>query len=256
MLTWPRRHIAASITTATLLVSTRSFLCIKKCCACALLGTITAAEQYYHTSTSEAYNTYFDLLAGNLATRSLTISRCEVATAFISARSLPVDAAFAVAIYDTQMNLWSRVVASSDRCPHLRKISSSRVTAYPTNFWSSTRFVMLDVPGQHSTQLIPFEQRQTDVGGNHCICSYLPTLPAQMGSRHMMKAHVTPFFTAIVQGEPGAGQGEALLTIDSEPELVPTTTNPTTLWQRRHASRYTQRFPTQHLGAPRLSWKA
>ncbi|KAG2115760.1 uncharacterized protein F5147DRAFT_674473 [Suillus discolor] len=105
-----------------------AIFCTKKRCACALLGTVTAAEQYYHTSTLEAYNTYFDLLAGNLATRSLTISRREVATAFISARSLPVDAASAVTIYDTQMNSWSRIVASGGRCPRLRKISSSRVS--------------------------------------------------------------------------------------------------------------------------------
>ncbi|KAG1826876.1 uncharacterized protein BJ212DRAFT_1294304 [Suillus subaureus] len=58
------------------------------------------------------------------------------------------------------------------------------------------------------------------------ICSYTPTLSALIRSRQMMKTRVTPSFAAI-------GQSEALLTIDSELELVrrliPTTANPTTL---------------------------
>ncbi|KAG0691457.1 CHAT domain-containing protein [Suillus ampliporus] len=48
-----------------------------------------------------------------------------------------------------------------------------------------------------------------------------------------MKHHVSPSFVAIGQGEPGAGQGEALLAVESELELVsklvPATANPTTL---------------------------
>ncbi|KAG1830062.1 CHAT domain-containing protein [Suillus subalutaceus] len=65
------------------------------------------------------------------------------------------------------------------------------------------------------------------------ICSYTPTLSALIRSRQMMKKRVTPSFVAIGQSSPGAGQGEALLTIDSELELVhklvPATANPTTL---------------------------
>jgi CHAT domain-containing protein len=49
----------------------------------------------------------------------------------------------------------------------------------------------------------------------------------------MMKKRATPSFVAIGQSSPGAGQGEALLTVDSELELVrklvPATANPTTL---------------------------
>ncbi|KAG2035260.1 CHAT domain-containing protein [Suillus americanus] len=65
------------------------------------------------------------------------------------------------------------------------------------------------------------------------ICSYTPTLSALTRSRQTMKKRVTPSFAAIGQSSPGAGQGEALLTVDSELELVrklvPTTANPTTL---------------------------
>ncbi|KAG1823961.1 CHAT domain-containing protein, partial [Suillus subaureus] len=65
------------------------------------------------------------------------------------------------------------------------------------------------------------------------ICSYTPTLSALIRSRQMMKTRVTPSFAAIGQSSPGVGQGEALLNIDSELELVcklvPMTANPTTL---------------------------
>ncbi|KAG2342404.1 hypothetical protein BDR05DRAFT_964354 [Suillus weaverae] len=65
------------------------------------------------------------------------------------------------------------------------------------------------------------------------ICSYTPTLSALIRSRQMMKSRVTPSFAAIGQSSPGAGQGEALLAIDSELELVcklvRTTANTTTL---------------------------
>ncbi|KAG1862770.1 CHAT domain-containing protein [Suillus subalutaceus] len=74
-----------------------------------------------------------------------------------------------------------------------------------------------------STQLTPFERRQTDVGGNY----------AWKTSTSMMKTSVTPSFAVIGQSEPGAGQGKALVTIDSELELVrklvPTTANPITV---------------------------
>ncbi|KAG1817707.1 CHAT domain-containing protein [Suillus subaureus] len=65
------------------------------------------------------------------------------------------------------------------------------------------------------------------------ICSYTPTLSALIRSRQMMKKRATPSFVAIGQSLPGAGQGEALLAVDSELELVrklvPTTVDPTTL---------------------------
>ncbi|KAG2139385.1 CHAT domain-containing protein [Suillus cothurnatus] len=88
-----------------------------------------------------------------------------------------------------------------------------------------------------SMQLHPFERRQTD-SSELCledvyICSYTPTLSALVRSRQMMKKRATPSFVAIGQSSPGAGQGEALLTVDSELELVrklvPATANPTTL---------------------------
>ncbi|KAG0696464.1 CHAT domain-containing protein [Suillus ampliporus] len=65
------------------------------------------------------------------------------------------------------------------------------------------------------------------------ICSYTPTLSALIRSQQMMKNHATPSFVAIGQNKPGAGQGEELLAVDSELELVrklvPATANPTTL---------------------------
>ncbi|KAG1862765.1 CHAT domain-containing protein [Suillus subalutaceus] len=65
------------------------------------------------------------------------------------------------------------------------------------------------------------------------ICSYTPTLSALIRSRQMMKKRATSSFVVIGQSSPGAGQGKALLTVDSELELVrklvPTTANPTTL---------------------------
>ncbi|KAG0698316.1 CHAT domain-containing protein [Suillus ampliporus] len=64
------------------------------------------------------------------------------------------------------------------------------------------------------------------------ICSYTPTLSALIRARPM-KMRATPSFVAIGQSQPGAGQGEALLTVDSELELVrkliPATANPITL---------------------------
>jgi len=65
------------------------------------------------------------------------------------------------------------------------------------------------------------------------ICSYTPTLSALVRSRQMMKKRVPPSFVAIGQGQPGAGKGKALLTVDSELELVhklvPVTANRTTI---------------------------
>ncbi|KAG1718332.1 CHAT domain-containing protein [Suillus lakei] len=66
------------------------------------------------------------------------------------------------------------------------------------------------------------------------ICSYTPTLSALIRARQMMNlTRVPTSFVAIGQGQPGAGQGEALLTVDSEPELVcslvPAMANPATL---------------------------
>ncbi|KAG2133459.1 CHAT domain-containing protein [Suillus cothurnatus] len=52
------------------------------------------------------------------------------------------------------------------------------------------------------------------------ICSYTPTLSALVRSRQMTKKRVPPSFVAIGQGQPGAGKGKALLTVDSELELV------------------------------------
>ncbi|KAG1869949.1 CHAT domain-containing protein [Suillus subluteus] len=84
----------------------------------------------------------------------------------------------------------------------------------------------------------PFRKKADGRGRELCledvyICSYTPTLSALIRSRQMMKTLVTPSFAAIRQSEPGAGQGKALFTIDSElalvRKLVPTAANPTTL---------------------------
>ncbi|KAG1850089.1 CHAT domain-containing protein [Suillus tomentosus] len=52
------------------------------------------------------------------------------------------------------------------------------------------------------------------------ICSYTPTLSALVRSRQLMKKRIPPSFVAIGQGQPGAGKGKALLSVDSELELV------------------------------------
>ncbi|KAG1853518.1 CHAT domain-containing protein [Suillus subluteus] len=65
------------------------------------------------------------------------------------------------------------------------------------------------------------------------ICSYTPTLSALVRSRQLMKKRVTPSFVTIGQGQPVAGEGKALLAVDSELELVhklvPVTVNRTTI---------------------------
>ncbi|KAG1844242.1 CHAT domain-containing protein [Suillus subluteus] len=109
----------------------------------------------------------------------------------------------------------------------LRVTSGSRIWLCPT-----ATFTSIPLHAAH-----PF---RTKADGRHelCledvyICSYTPTLSALIRSRQMMKKRVTPSFAAIGQSSPGAGQGEALLTVDSELELVrklvPATANPTTL---------------------------
>ncbi|KAG2083846.1 CHAT domain-containing protein [Suillus cothurnatus] len=109
----------------------------------------------------------------------------------------------------------------------LRVTSGSRVWLCPT-----ATFTSIPLHAAH-----PF---RTKDDGRHelCledvyICSYTPTLSALIRSRQMMKKRVTPSFVAIGQSSPGAGQGEALLTVDSELELVrklvPATANATTL---------------------------
>ncbi|KAG1893016.1 CHAT domain-containing protein [Suillus fuscotomentosus] len=52
------------------------------------------------------------------------------------------------------------------------------------------------------------------------ICSYTPTLSSLVRSRQSMKKCVPPSFVVIGQGQLGAGTGKALLTVDSELELV------------------------------------
>jgi tetratricopeptide (TPR) repeat protein len=109
----------------------------------------------------------------------------------------------------------------------LRVTSGSRIWLCPT-----ATFTSIPLHAAH-----PF---RTNADGRHelCledvyICSYTPTLSALIRSRQMMKKRATPSFVAIGQSSPGAGQGEALLTVDSELELVrklvPATANPTTL---------------------------
>jgi hypothetical protein len=109
----------------------------------------------------------------------------------------------------------------------LRVTSGSRIRLCPTAIFTS-----IPLHAAH-----PF---RTKADGQHelCledvyICSYTPTLSALIRSRQMMKKRVTPSFVAIGQSSPGSGQGEALLAVDSELELVrklvPAMVNPTTL---------------------------
>ncbi|KAG2034421.1 CHAT domain-containing protein [Suillus americanus] len=84
----------------------------------------------------------------------------------------------------------------------------------------------------------PFRPKANGDGRELClediyICSYTPTLSALIRARQKMKTRAATSFVAIGQSQPPAGQGEALLTIDSELELVrslvPAIANPTTL---------------------------
>lgn len=52
------------------------------------------------------------------------------------------------------------------------------------------------------------------------ICSYTPTLSALIRTRQTMKMRVAPSFMAIGQGQAGAGQGDALATVESELEFT------------------------------------
>ncbi|KAG1869950.1 CHAT domain-containing protein [Suillus subluteus] len=65
------------------------------------------------------------------------------------------------------------------------------------------------------------------------VCSYTPTLSALIRSRQMMNKRIPPSFVTIGQGQPGAGKGKELLSVDSEIELVgklvPATANRTTI---------------------------
>ncbi|KAG2342353.1 hypothetical protein BDR05DRAFT_1000986 [Suillus weaverae] len=110
----------------------------------------------------------------------------------------------------------------------LRFKSGSRIWLCPTAAFTSIPL--------HAAN--PFRMKADGCGRELCledvyICSYTPTLSALIRSRQMMKTRVTQSFAAIGQSSPGAGQGEALLAIDSELELVrklvPTTANITTL---------------------------
>ncbi|KAG1776806.1 CHAT domain-containing protein [Suillus placidus] len=97
----------------------------------------------------------------------------------------------------------------------LRVTSRSRIWLCPT-----AAFTSIPLHAAH-----PFRMKADGRERELCledvyICSYTPTLSALIRSRQMMKTRVTPSFAAIGQSEPGAGQGEALLTIDSELELV------------------------------------
>jgi hypothetical protein len=52
-----------------------------------------------------------------MMTQSSIISRREAATTFRGAQSLPPHVPYVVTIYDGQLNLWSKAVASSGRWP-------------------------------------------------------------------------------------------------------------------------------------------
>ncbi|KAG1844816.1 CHAT domain-containing protein [Suillus subalutaceus] len=110
----------------------------------------------------------------------------------------------------------------------LRLTCRSRIWLCPT-----AAFTSIPLHAAH-----PFRTKADSRGRELCledvyICSYTPTLSALIRSRQMMKTRVTPSFVTVGQSSPGAGQGEALLTIDSElelvRELVPATANPITL---------------------------
>ncbi|KAG0699121.1 CHAT domain-containing protein [Suillus ampliporus] len=106
---------------------------------------------------------------------------------------------------------------------------------YRSRIWLCPTAAFTSIP-LHAAN--PFRWKPDGRGLEPCledlyICSYTPTLSALIRSRQMMKNHTTPSFVAIGQSEPGSGQGEALLAVDSElalvRKLVPVTVNLTTL---------------------------
>ncbi|KAG1862742.1 CHAT domain-containing protein [Suillus subalutaceus] len=109
----------------------------------------------------------------------------------------------------------------------LRVTSGSRIWLCPT-----ATFTSIPLHAAHPFQTKADGRRELCLEDVY-ICSYTPTLSALIRSRQMMKKRATPSFVVIGQSSPGAGQGKALLTVDSELELVrklvPTTANPTTL---------------------------
>ncbi|KAG0691634.1 hypothetical protein DFH29DRAFT_884027 [Suillus ampliporus] len=77
----------------------------------------------------------------------------------------------------------------------------------------------------------PFRMKADRSGWEPCledlyICSYTPTLLALIRARQIMKTCATLLFAAIVQGQPGEGQGTVLAAVDSEFELVHTLVPP------------------------------
>ncbi|KAG1869920.1 CHAT domain-containing protein [Suillus subluteus] len=109
----------------------------------------------------------------------------------------------------------------------LRVTSGSRIWLCPT-----ATFTSIPLHAAHPFRTKADGRRELCLEDVY-ICSYTPTLSALIRSRQMMKKRATPSFVVIGQSSPGAGQGKALLTVDSELELVrklvPTTANPTTL---------------------------
>ncbi|KAG1862744.1 CHAT domain-containing protein [Suillus subalutaceus] len=109
----------------------------------------------------------------------------------------------------------------------LRVTSGSRIWLCPT-----ATFTSIPLHAAHPFRTKADGRRELCLEDVY-ICSYTPTLSALIRSRQMMKKRATPSFVVIGQSSPGAGQGKALLTVDSELELVrklvPATANTTTL---------------------------
>ncbi|KAG1837231.1 CHAT domain-containing protein [Suillus subalutaceus] len=109
----------------------------------------------------------------------------------------------------------------------LRVTSGSRIWLCPT-----ATFTSIPLHAAHPFRTKADGRRELCLEDVY-ICSYTPTLSALIRSRQMMKKRMTPTFVAIAQSSPGAGQGEVLLAVDSELELVcklvPATANSTTL---------------------------
>ncbi|KAG1869921.1 CHAT domain-containing protein [Suillus subluteus] len=109
----------------------------------------------------------------------------------------------------------------------LRVTSGSRIWLCPT-----ATFTSIPLHAAHPFRTKADGRRELCLEDVY-ICSYTPTLSALIRSRQMMKKRATPSFVVIGQSSPGAGQGKALLTVDSELDLVrklvPATANPITL---------------------------